>query len=153
MVIYGTINTITLHIQIAMKTHHVRYLVTIVLGVALMSGIAVYFFGSTLFLPLRNKVMSPVAPSPRSGEAEVAVQFVPVNPEYPIELPKGSVGGRGACERLANLRTCLQNKKSELATIAGRDATKAATFEESCGNTLTQLAVIRPQAAAAGCFF
>jgi hypothetical protein len=87
-------------------------------------------------------------------EAEVQVKFVEIDPDSPITIPKGTVGGVTACERLYNLKQCLQEKNKDLVPAiakAEKNATNSATIEDGCGETLIVLNDLREQSIKSGC--
>ena len=76
------------------------------------------------------------------------------NPTNPLELGANTVGGATACERLNNLKRCLQNKNSSLAAqLRSPEATAGAGLNTVCGNMLNELADLRPQTVEIGCIW
>ena len=135
-----------------MKSHHYIYLVLTILIVAFISGFAVYFTSIKLFI--KENLPNVTTNNVSEREKEVVVNFVPVDPEAPIALPTGTVGGMTACERLDNLKTCLKEKNPSLfAQVMEKNATSGATIEERCGNTLSDINILRMESIKSGCIY
>ncbi len=137
---------------IFMKSHHKIFITLLIFVAAIFSAALVYFFAM--------RVMSRQTGFAKSGveksqiEDEVVVTFAPVNPDNPAALPSGTVGGFTACERLDNLKACLNGKSSNLASIVNtKEASSGATIEDKCGNVLDQLLSIRIDSIKAGCIW
>lgn len=83
---------------------------------------------------------------------EVEVTFVTVDPEFPIAIPSGTIGGKTACERLYNLRSCLADKDVETHKFAlETESSIGETVEDKCGDTLSTLSSIRDKSIELGC--
>jgi hypothetical protein len=77
-----------------------------------------------------------------------------VDPTYPLRLGAQTVGGITACERLYNLRACLQKNKSPLISrLRTPEATAGAGLETVCGSVLNDIADIRPATTTIGCIW
>lgn len=77
-----------------------------------------------------------------------------VNPTFPLEPGAGAVGGVTGCARLDNLRTCLDEKGSALASeISTPHATVEAGLEQVCSDILNKLASKRLASIEAGCIW
>ncbi len=89
---------------------------------------------------------------PKSAEG---VYILPTaNPTNPLELGANTVGGATACERLNNLKICLQKKNSSLISrLKSPEATSGAGLNEVCGSILNELADLRPQTVEIGCIW
>ncbi|MBP6994306.1 hypothetical protein KBB12_03625 [Candidatus Woesebacteria bacterium] len=76
------------------------------------------------------------------------------NPTNPLELGANTVGGATACERLNNLKICLEKKQSSLAgRLRSPEATPSAGLNTVCGDILNELADIRPETVEIGCIW
>ncbi len=76
------------------------------------------------------------------------------DPTYPLQLGPHTVGGVTACERLANLTSCLKERRSDLVKeITEPHASASASIETSCSLILNDLSHIRPQSVSDGCIF
>lgn len=139
-----------------MKSHHYLYLALTIITVALLSGFVVYFTSIKLFLKenLPGAITNNVSENENENEKETIVDFVPVDPEAPIALPTGTVGGVTACERLDNLKKCLKEKNPNLlGKVTEKNATSGATIEEKCGNTLGDINELRMESIKSGCIY
>ena len=77
-----------------------------------------------------------------------------VNPIHPLELGANTVGGSTACERLNNLKICLEQKQSSLAgRLRSPEATPSAGLNIVCGDILNELADLRPETVKVGCIW
>jgi hypothetical protein len=76
------------------------------------------------------------------------------DPTYPLRLGPNTVGGVTACERLNNLKICLQEQNSSLAAqLRSPEATAGAGLDAVCGNILNEIADLRPQSVEIGCIW
>lgn len=92
----------------------------------------------------------PTSSFPMSKEGVYVLPSVdPVNPIRPGER---TVGGNSACERLDNLRQCLEKNKSGLASrVSSPQVVTGVSIESLCGDKLNNLQSIRLQTIQAGC--
>lgn len=108
-------------------------------------------------LEKEKQSMSHVTPTiaiflPKSADG---VYILPtVNPTHPLELGANTVGGSTACERLNNLKICLEQKQSSLAgRLRSPEATPSAGLNTVCGDILNELADLRPETVKVGCIW
>lgn len=135
-----------------MKSHHKLFITLLISVVAIISALLVYLFIMRL-INERKSIASPGVGESQIGD-EVMVTFVPVDPDNPVALPSGTVGGFTACERLDNLKECLNDKGSDLTSIVNtKIASSGATIEDKCGNVLDQLRGIRIDSIKVGCIW
>jgi hypothetical protein len=77
-----------------------------------------------------------------------------VDSTYPLRPGANTIGGVTACERLNNLKSCLQEKKSPLVSrLRPPEATAGAGLESACGDILDDLADLRPASTTLGCIW
>jgi len=102
--------------------------------------------GVIVVRPRQESSISPsVLPMGQDG-----VYIMPTgNKDNPLLPGQGSVGGNTACERLTNLKKCLEAKHSSLS--AQIDPAEITGSEPICGQTLNTLAPIRAQTVDVGC--
>jgi len=137
-----------------MKQHHFLYLAIIVIGVAIVSGLLLYFTSLRFVFTTDPNSSVKKTPSMKLNEAEVKVDFVEVDPETPIAIPTGTVGGVTACERFDNIKSCLKTKNPILAeTISDIIATEGATIEGKCSSVLSQILPYRVDSIKSGCIW
>jgi hypothetical protein len=147
------------------KPLHYAVLVTIVVACAAVSAFTVH----SILVGSLVKTDTLV----RSGDTEAPQKTVPptnqmnfpqgpngiyilptADPTYPLRLGPNTVGGVTACERLNNLKICLQKKNSSLAAqLRSPEATPGAGLNAVCGNLLNGLADLRPQTVEIGCIW
>ncbi len=133
------------------KSHHNYYIGFIVILVAAITGFLSYSFSLRFFT---NSFSSRETSNNNNVEKmkEIPITFVPVDPDYPIAIPSGTVGGKTACERLDNLRACIKNKDQDLYRfVSGTESEEGNTVEEKCGATLVLLSEIRAKSIELGC--
>jgi len=147
------------------KPLHYAVLVTIVVVCAAVSAFTVHriLVGSlvkTNTLIRSNKKKLPqrmVLPTTQMNfpQSSDGIYILPTaDPTYPLRLGPNTVGGVTACERLNNLKTCLQKKNSSLAAqLRSPEATPGAGLNAVCGNLLNDLADLRPQTVEIGCIW
>lgn len=76
------------------------------------------------------------------------------DPRNPLALGPQTVGGHTACERLDNLKLCLQEKQSTLAALLTSPiASPSAGLNDACGVILNAVADMRPATYALGCIW
>lgn len=142
------------------RSSHLPVLLLIVCIVAAFSALVMYRLIAPSDRPLtkdnipNEKESSPV-PTVAFQKTPDGVYIIPTaDPTYPLRLGPGTVGGANACERLANLRTCLAQKASPLLSrISSPQASTSANLESVCGKMLNDLAQIRPESVSVGCIF
>ncbi|MFO0703130.1 MAG: hypothetical protein U0525_00180 [Patescibacteria group bacterium] len=135
-----------------MQKHHYLYLAIVMFGVAVVSGLVFYF--TSLRLVIKNNSISIETKNEINQEQETKVKFVPVDPENPVALPKGTVGGMTACERIDNLIDCLGMKNKNLQQLVKDEiASKGATIEETCGNKMNAIMKYRMESIKSECVF
>lgn len=135
-----------------MKSHHYVLSAIIFLIVASVTAMVVYFSSIKVFI--KDKISSLDANIQIDNQQEIKVDFVKVDPEAPIALPSGTVGGVTACERIDKIINCLAAKNKKLESLVEDViATKGATIEETCGNRMSGIMKYRLESIKSGCIF
>jgi hypothetical protein len=144
-----------------LKPHHAIAFTTIVIITAAVSAFSVNRILSSLLItdrpiPTVSNLKSPppsTYPTPSFPMNRDGVYILPsVDPANPIKPGNGTVGGNTACERLDNLKKCLENNKSTLAAqVLVPQVEAGVSIESLCGNRLNDLQSIRLQTIQAGC--
>ncbi len=147
------------------KPLHYAVLVTIVAACAAVSAFTVHSILVGSLVKTNTLVRSDgIKPSQRTVSPATQINFpqgpdgtyiLPTaDPTYPLRLGPNTVGGVTACERLDNLKTCLQEKNSSLAAqLRSPEATPGAGLNAVCGDLLNDLADLRPQTVEIGCIW
>ena len=144
------------------KAVHFSLLVIIVIATAAISAFTLHTVLMRLFWSEKETKKTAALQENRPGKEESpfpkdknGVYILPTPHDmFPLMPGEGSVGGVTACGRLFNLRACLTEKKSPLASqVINPVASAGAGLEDICGKALDELAPLRPQTVEIGCIW